>query len=490
MSNDWYKKTAHEIRDAVRAGKVSALEVAESHLARIDAVDDKVKAFIDVWRDAAREQAKAVDARIKMGGDPGPLAGVPIGLKDVLCTKLGTTTCCSKILKGYHSPFDATAVERLSNAGAVFLGKLNMDEFAMGSSTENSSIQITRNPWNFDCVPGGSSGGSAAAIAADECAIALGSDTGGSIRQPAACVGCVGIKPTYGRISRYGLVAFASSLDQIGPFTKDLEDTAIALNVMCGRDPKDSTSADLPVPDFTQSLKADVSGLRIGLPKEYYTDALNAEMREKIMTAVGVLEKEGAKVVEVSLPHTDYAIAVYYIICTAEASANLARFDGVRYGYRAPGASSTQDMYTRTKTDGYGPEVRRRIMLGTYVLSSGYYDAYYLKAQKVRSLIRRDFMEAFEKCDVVLTPTSPTPAFKIGEKAANPLEMYLSDIYTISVNLAGIPGLSMPCGLTKAGLPAGLQIMAKPFDEETILRVAYTYEQKRGFAMGTPAAVK
>lgn len=488
MSDTWYRKTAHEIRDAVRAGKVSALEVTENHLERIDAVDGKVKAFIDVWRDEAREQARAVDARIKAGEDVGPLAGVPIGLKDVLCTKLGTTTCCSKILKGYRSPFDATAVEKLQQAGAVFLGKLNMDEFAMGSSTENSSIQITRNPWNLDCVPGGSSGGSAAAIAADECAITLGSDTGGSIRQPAACVGCVGIKPTYGRISRYGLVAFASSLDQIGPFTKDVEDCAIALNVMCGRDSKDSTSADIPVPDFTKALVADVSGMRIGLPKEYYTDALNAEMREKVMAAVAALEKAGAKVVEVSLPHTDYAIAVYYIICTAEASANLARFDGVRYGYRAPGVTSTQELYTRTKTDGYGPEVRRRIMLGTYVLSSGYYDAYYLKAQKVRSLIRRDFTEAFEKCDVILTPTSPTPAFKIGEKAANPLEMYLSDIYTISVNLAGIPGLSMPCGLTASGLPAGLQIMAKPFDEETILRVAYTYEQKRGFTMGVPTA--
>ncbi|HRK34217.1 MAG TPA: Asp-tRNA(Asn)/Glu-tRNA(Gln) amidotransferase subunit GatA [Candidatus Hydrogenedentes bacterium] len=490
MSEKWYQKTAHEIRDAVRGGKVSALEVTESHLGRIAEVDSKVKAYVDVWNDAARAQAQAVDARIKAGEDVGPLAGVPIGLKDVFCTKLGTTTCCSKILKGYRSPFDGTAVERLANAGAVFLGKLNMDEFAMGSSTENSSIHTTRNPWNLDCVPGGSSGGSAAAVAADECAIALGSDTGGSIRQPAACVGCVGLKPTYGRISRYGLVAFASSLDQIGPFTKDVEDCAIALNIMCGRDPKDSTSANLPVPDFTKALTTDVAGLRIGLPKEYFTDALNAEMRDKVMAAVAVLEKEGARVVEVTLPHTDYAIAVYYIICTAEASSNLARFDGVRYATRAADAKTTMDMYTRTKTDGYGPEVRRRIMLGTYVLSSGYYDAYYLKAQKVRSLIRRDFTEAFEKCDVILTPTSPTPAFKIGEKAANPLDMYLSDIYTISVNLAGIPGLSMPCGLTASGLPAGLQIIGKPFDEETILRTAYAYEQKRGFEMGTPTAVK
>lgn len=490
MAISWYEKTAHEISDAVRSGKVSALEVTENHLARIEAVDGKIQAFVDVWKDAARDQASAVDARIKLGDEVGPLAGVPIGLKDVLCTKLGTTTCCSKILRGYRSPFDGTAVERLSQAGAVFLGKLNMDEFAMGSSTENSSVQLTRNPWNLDCVPGGSSGGSAAAVSAGECAITLGSDTGGSIRQPAACCGCVGIKPTYGRVSRFGLVAFASSLDQIGPFTRNVRDCAMVLNIICGRDPKDSTSADIPVPDFTTALKDDVSGMTLGLPKEYFTDALNPEMREKVMDAVGVLEKAGAKVVEVSLPHTEYAVAVYYIICTAEASANLARFDGVRYGYRAPNVSGMDELYRRTKTDGYGPEVRRRIMLGTYVLSSGYYDAYYLKAQKVRSLIRRDFTEAFKVCDAIVTPTTPTPAFKFGEKTADPLEMYLSDIYTISVNLAGIPGLSMPCGLTKSGLPAGLQIMAKPFDEETILRVAYTYERKRGYELGIPTAVK
>jgi aspartyl-tRNA(Asn)/glutamyl-tRNA(Gln) amidotransferase subunit A len=490
MSTDWYRKTARQIADAVRGGKTTVAEVTESHLARIAAVDGKVKAFVDTWADAAREQASGLDARLKKGEDIGPLAGVPVGIKDVFCTKQGTTTCSSKILKGYRSPFDATVIERLRDAGTVFLGKLNMDEFAMGSSTENSAVQVTHNPWNLDCVPGGSSGGSAAAIAADECVIALGSDTGGSIRQPAACCGCVGIKPTYGRVSRFGLVAFASSLDQIGPFTKNVEDSALVLNTISGRDSRDATSANLPVPDYTQALGMGVKGLKIGLPKEYYTDALNPEMREKIMAAVAVLEKEGAKVVEVSLPHTDYAIAVYYIICTAEASANLARFDGVRYCNRPAGVASMEEMYKRTKTEGFGPEVRRRILLGTYVLSSGYYDAYYLKAQKVRSLIQKDFMNAFEQCDAILTPTSPTEAFKIGEKTADPLEMYLSDIYTISVNLAALPGMSMPCGLTASGLPAGLQILAKPFAEETILRVASAYEKARGFDMGTPTGLQ
>ena len=487
MTQEMHRLAARQIRDAVHAGDTTARAVAEAYLARIDAVDPKTKAYVDVWKDNALAQADAVDARIANGENPGPLAGVPIALKDVLCTKHGATTCCSKILKGYRSPFDATVVERLAAAGAVFLGKVNMDEFAMGSSTENSSVQVTRNPWNLDCVPGGSSGGSAAAVAADECAIALGSDTGGSIRQPAACCGCVGLKPTYGRVSRYGLVAFASSLDQIGPLTKDVPDCAAVMNVLCGRDPKDSTSADIPVPDFTQALAKDVAGLRIGLPTEYFTDALGAEMREKVEAAIAVLRAQGAEIVEVSLPHTDYAVAVYYIICTAEASANLARFDGVRYGHRAPTTANIEEMYRRTKTEGFGPEVQRRILLGTYVLSSGYYDAYYLKAQKVRSLIRKDFLDAFEKCDVIVGPTSPTPAFKIGEKTTDPLEMYLSDIYTISINLAGIPALSMPCGLTGAGLPAGLQIMGKPFDEETVLRVAHGYEQNRGFDMGAPA---
>jgi len=486
MENKLYALTAHEIRDGIRAGKWSAQEVVESQLARIDDVDPKVKAYTDVWHDSARKRAAAIDARLRAGDPVGPLAGVPVGIKDVLCTREGYTTCCSKILKGYRSPFDATVIERLEAAGAVFMGKLNMDEFAMGSSTENSAVQLTRNPWNLKCVPGGSSGGSAAAVAADQCAIALGSDTGGSIRQPAALCGCVGMKPTYGRVSRYGLVAFASSLDQIGPFSKDVTDLALAMNVLAGRDRRDATSADLAVPDYTASLRNDVKGLTIGLPKEYYTDALNSEMREKIEAAIKVLEGCGAKVVEVSLPHTDYAIACYYIICTAEASANLARFDAVRYGYRAADAANVRDMYCKSKSEMFGPEVQRRILLGTYVLSSGYYDAYYLKAQKVRSLIRQDFLKAFEQCNVIIGPTSPTAAFEIGEKTSDPLEMYLSDIYTISVNLATIPAMSMPCGLTEKGLPAGLQLMGKPFDEETLLRVAYTYEQNRGFDMGKP----
>jgi aspartyl-tRNA(Asn)/glutamyl-tRNA(Gln) amidotransferase subunit A len=356
----------------------------------------------------------------------------------------------------------------------------------MGSSTENSSIKTTRNPWNLKCVPGGSSGGSAASVAADMCTFSLGSDTGGSIRQPACLCGCVGIKPTYGRVSRYGLVAFASSLDQIGPLTKDVEDAALALNVLCGRDPMDATSADLPVPDFTKSLTDDIKGLRIGMPKECFTEALGPEMREKVMTAIEVLRKQGADVVEVSLPSTEYALAVYYIICTAEASANLARFDGVRYGYRHPNVKDVRDMYVKTKSAAFGPEVKRRIMLGTYVLSSGYYDAYYLKAQKVRRLIKEDFDRAFTQCDIIVTPTSPTPAFEFGSKTSDPMEMYLSDIYTISTNLATLPGLSAPCGLCASGLPAGIQFMAKPFDEATLLRVAHCYEKNSGITMGKP----
>jgi aspartyl-tRNA(Asn)/glutamyl-tRNA(Gln) amidotransferase subunit A len=485
MSQNWYGKTAVEIRDAVRSRKATVTEVTQSFLARIEEVDEKVVAYTDVWRESALRRAKELDDRIAKGEDIGPLAGVPIAVKDVLCTKEGTTTCCSQILRGFQSPYDATVITKLAEAGAVFLGKVNMDEFAMGSSTENSSVQITRNPWDLKRVPGGSSGGSAAAVVAGECALALGSDTGGSIRQPAALCGCVGIKPTYGRVSRYGLVAYASSLDQIGPFAMTVEDMALTMNVMSGRDALDSSSADQPVPDYTKALRNDVKDITIGLPKEYYTDALNAEMREKIDAAVEVLKGQGAKVIEVSLPHTEYAIATYYIIATAEASANLARFDGVRYGHRAQGTREVKEMYEQTRA-AFGPEVRRRILLGTYVLSSGYYDAYYLKAQKVRSLIRRDFDRAFEQCDVILTPTSPTAAFEIGSKTADPLEMYLSDIYTISVNLAGIPAVSLPCGLTASNLPAGLQIMGKPFSEETVMRVAYTYEQNRGFEMGQP----
>lgn len=487
MSREWFRLTAHAIRDAIRSGEASAVEVTESFLARIDHVDSKVHAFVDVWRDSARERAREIDRRLAAGAPVGPLAGVPISLKDVLCTRQGCTTCCSRILQGYRSPFDATVVERLAEAGAVFLGKTNMDEFAMGSSTENSAVQVTCNPWKLNYVPGGSSGGSAASVAADEAACSLGSDTGGSIRQPAACCGCVGLKPTYGRVSRYGLVAFASSLDQIGPFTKDVEDCALMLNVICGQDHRDSTSANVPVPDFREALTGDIRGVRVGMPREYFTEALGGEVREKVEDAIKTLEQLGARVVEVTLPHTEYAIAVYYIICTAEASANLARFDGVRYGYRSPRTGDMREMYHLSRSEGFGPEVGRRIILGTYVLSSGYYDAYYLKAQKVRSLIREDFMNAFRDCDVIVTPTSPTPAFRIGEKTADPLEMYLSDIYTISVNLAAIPGLSLPCGLTRDGLPVGLQLLGRHFDEATLLRVADAYEKNRGFEMGRPS---
>jgi len=486
MNTPWHYQSAREIRDAVRSGAASATAMTEWHLDRIAEVDLLVDAFTQVWRDEALAQAAAVDEKARRGDALGPLAGVPVGLKELLCTRTGTTSCASKILKDFRSPYDGTVVKRMAAADAVFLGKVNMDEFAMGSSTERSTIKVTRNPWNLKCVPGGSSGGSAAAVSAGECAISLGSDTGGSIRQPAAMCGCVGIKPTYGRVSRYGLVAFASSLDQIGPLTRTVEDAALTLNVICGRDPLDSTSADLPAEDFTAALTGDVRGLRIGLPAEYFTDALNTEMREKVEAAVDVFRREGAEIVPVSLPHANYAIAVYYIICTAEASANLARFDGVRYGFRHPAAKSVEEMYVLTKSEGFGPEVKRRIMLGTYVLSSGYYDAYYLKAQKVRRLIKRDFDEAFEKCDVIAGPTSPIPSFEFGTKTDNPLEMYLADIYTISTNLATLPGISIPCGLTASGLPAGLQMMARPFNEAALLRAAHCHEQKSGVRLGEP----
>lgn len=486
MTPDWHWKSAREIRDAVQNGSVSALEITEAYLQRIDEVDAKLDAFTQRWNDTARSMAAKVDHKVEQGEATGSLAGVPVALKELFCTRVGKTTCASKMLENFHSPYDATVVTRLAKADAVFLGKVNMDEFAMGSSTENSAVKPTRNPWNLRYVPGGSSGGSAAAVSAGECAVSLGSDTGGSIRQPACLCGCVGIKPTYGRVSRYGLVAFASSLDQIGPLTRTVEDAALTLNVICGRDPMDATSADLPVPDFTAGLTGDIRGLRIGLPKEYFTDALSDQMREKIEAAIDVYRSHGATIVDVSLPCSDYAIAVYYIICTAEASANLARFDGVRYGFRHPEAKTMQEMYVLSKSAGFGSEVQRRIMLGTYVLSSGYYDAYYLKAQKARRLIKRDFDAAFEHCDVIAGPTSPTPSFEFGSKSDNPLEMYLSDIYTISVNLATLPGISIPCGLTDAGLPVGLQLIGKPFDEETLLRTAHFHEQNRGFDMGRP----
>jgi len=484
MSQEIIQKTAHELHDDLRSGATTATALTEAQLAHIDGHDDKVKAYLETWNDEALAQASNIDDELSKGNDPGLLAGIPIGLKDNLVTMTGTTGCSSQILKGFESPYTSTAVQKLYDAGGVMMGKLNMDEFAMGSSTENSSMQKTANPWNLNCVPGGSSGGSAASVAANEAVISIGSDTGGSIRQPAAFCGCVGLKPTYGRVSRYGLIAFASSLDQIGPLTKDVEDSAWALNVLSGKDPHDATSADLPVPDYRAALGKDINDITIGLPKEYFTDSLGDDMRQKIETAVDVLEAQGAKVVEVELPHTNHGIAVYYILATAEASANLARFDGVRYGFRHPDAKDVKEMYTMTKSEGFGPEVQRRIMLGTYVLSSGYYDAYYKKAQKVRALIRRDFDQAFEKCDIIATPTTPASAFEFGAKSQDPLEMYLNDIYTTTANLAGVPAISLPCGLTEQQLPAGLQLIGKPFAEADLFRVSHAYEQNRGFDMG------
>ena len=481
MNTPWHYQSAREIRDAVRSGAASATAMTEWHLDRIAEVDPLVDAFTQVWRDEALAQAAAVDEKARRGDALGPLAGVPVGLKELLCTRTGTTSCASKILKDFRSPYDGTVVKRMAAADAVFLGKVNMDEFAMGSSTERSTIKVTRNPWNLKCVPGGSSGGSAAAVSAGECAISLGSDTGGSIRQPAAMCGCVGIKPTYGRVSRYGLVAFASSLDQIGPLTRTVEDAALTLNVICGRDPLDSTSADLPAEDFTAALTGDVRGLRIGLPAEYFTDALNTEMREKVEAAVDVFRREGAEIVPVSLPHANYAIAVYYIICTAEASANLARFDGVRYGFRHPAAKSVEEMYVLTKSEGFGPEVKRRIMLGTYVLSAGYYEAYYRKASQVRALMARDFDEAFAGCDLIAGPATPVTAFGISEMAGDPLSIYLLDIYTIPANLTGIPALCVPCGFGREGLPIGMQLMAPHFREDLLLGAGMAFQDRTKF---------
>jgi aspartyl-tRNA(Asn)/glutamyl-tRNA(Gln) amidotransferase subunit A len=459
--------------------EVSAHEAMKSCLDQIARVDGKIHAFISYDADDALAQADAADQQISSGAThrQKPLLGVPIAVKDVLAVKKQPLNCGSKILGNFISPYDATAIEKLKAAGAIVFGRLNMDEFAMGSSTENSAFGVTRNPWDTTRIPGGSSGGSAAAVAADECIASLGTDTGGSIRQPAALCGCVGLKPTYGRISRFGLVAFASSLDQIGPLTKDVRDAATLLGVMSGHDLRDSTSVPQPVPDYTAALTGDIKGLKLGLPKEYMIGGLDPEVKAAVDAAVKQLEKLGAEIVEISLPHTDYAVATYYIIATAEASANLARFDGIRYGARVDG-NDPIELYSKTRGTGFGAEVKRRIILGTYVLSSGYYDAYYLRAQKVRTLIRNDFLKAFEKVDAIVTPTSPTAAFKIGEKSDDPLQMYLSDIFTISCNLAGICGVSVPCGFTQhPKLPVGLQLLGKPFGEETMLRVAHAYEQ-------------
>jgi aspartyl-tRNA(Asn)/glutamyl-tRNA(Gln) amidotransferase subunit A len=472
-----YQRTIHELHDMLKKGETTSQAITESVLSRIKDVDVKVKAYITVTGEAARAQAQEADKRIKEGDTSSPLLGIPIAIKDNMCTEGVRTTCASKILGSFIPPYDATVVGKLKQAGIVLCGKPNMDEFAMGSSTENSGFFITKNPWDLERIPGGSSGGSAAAVAADECIGSLGSDTGGSIRQPAACCGVVGLKPTYGRVSRYGLVAFASSLDQIGPITKDVTDTALLMNVIAGHDPKDSTSANIPAPDFTKTLKKDVKGLKVGIPKEYFIEGMDREVEKAVKDAVKTLESLGAKVVEVSLPHTDYAVATYYILATSEASSNLARYDGVKYGFRAQGAKDLLEMYMKSRSQGFGSEVKRRIMLGTYALSAGYYEAYYKKGQQVRTLIKRDFEEAFKLADVIATPTAPTAAFKIGEKSADPLQMYLSDIFTISVNLAGIPGISIPCGFTSGNLPIGLQLLGRHFNEEAIIHAAYAYEQ-------------
>ena len=467
--------TINQLIEKLRTAELTSRQIMEACLNRIDSVDDKLNAFISYDVEDALAQADIAD-KARSEGQEGPLLGVPVAIKDVIAVKNHPLNCASKILGNYESPYDATVIKKLREAGAIIFGRVNMDEFAMGSSTENSAFGPSRNPWDIDCAPGGSSGGSAVAVSADECIASLGSDTGGSIRQPAALCGCVGLKPTYGRVSRYGLVAFASSLDQIGSFTKDVKDAAIMLQVIAGADDKDSTSVPEPVPDYTAALSGELNGMRIGLPREYQVDGLDAEVKAATESAVAKLEELGAEVKEISLPHTEYAIATYYIIATAEASANLARFEGVRYGARIDG-EDPEEMNCKTRGAGFGDEVKRRIILGTYVLSSGYYDAYYLRAQKVRTLIRQDFLEAFEHVDLIATPTTPTPAFKIGEKAKDPLEMYLSDIFTISCNLAGLCGVSLPCGFSEKGLPIGLQLLGRPFGESDLLRAAHVYQE-------------
>ncbi|MEK6679028.1 MAG: Asp-tRNA(Asn)/Glu-tRNA(Gln) amidotransferase subunit GatA [Nitrospirota bacterium] len=480
-----YKLTIHELHEKIKNKEITAKDIASDVFKRIDSVENKVKAYLSVARDEALKQAEDADKEIK-AGKVNPLTGIPIAIKDNICIDGVKTTCASKILENFIPPYDASVITKLKASGYILTGKTNMDEFAMGSSTENSAFGATRNPYDLERVPGGSSGGSAAAVSADECIAALGSDTGGSIRQPAALCGVVGMKPTYGRVSRYGLVAFASSLDQIGPITKDVTDCAIMMNAISGYDKCDSTSADVALPDFTKSLIKDVKGLKIGIPDEYFIEGIDPEIEKSVLDAVKLLEGLGAKSERIKLPHTGYAIATYYILATSEASSNLARYDGVKYGFRAKGKDLI-DMYMETRAKGFGSEVKRRIMLGTYALSAGYYEAFYKKGQQVRTLIKRDFDEAFKKVDVIITPTSPTPAFKIGEKTADPLQMYLSDIFTISVNLAGVPAASIPSGFTKGNLPIGLQIIAKPFDEETIIRAAYTFEQSTEMHKKRPA---
>jgi aspartyl-tRNA(Asn)/glutamyl-tRNA(Gln) amidotransferase subunit A len=470
------ESTATELIALQAAGKVSAVEIADAFLAAVRDREPRLRAFVRVDEDDVRRQAAAVDAKRKAGRPLGALAGVPVAVKDVLCTRGAPTACGSKILDTFVPPYDAHVVERLRAADAVILGKTNMDEFAMGSSTENSARGPTRNPWDTDRIPGGSSGGSAAAVAGCEAAVGLGTDTGGSIRQPAALCGIVGLKPTYGRVSRYGLIAFASSLDQVGPFARNVTDCALVLEAIAGHDRRDSTSVDAPVPAYTRTIDDPVKGLRIGVPREFFGEGLDAEVGTAVQAALAEYQKLGAERIDVSLPHSPYALAAYYIVAPAEASSNLARYDGMHYGHRTEQKGDLIGTYSKSRGEGFGTEVQRRVMIGTYVLSSGYKDAYYVKALKVRRLVKGDYDAAFERCDVVIGPTAPTAAFRIGEKADDPLAMYLSDVYTVSANLAGTPGMSIPCGFTGAGLPIGLQLLAPPFAEEKLLRAARMYE--------------
>ena len=476
-----YELTVHELMDKLNKKEITSEDITRSYVSRINEKEDNIEAFVTVLSEDAENKAKEIDQKIEKGEITNKLAGIPIGIKDNICTKGVKTTCSSKMLEDFVSPYDATVMDKINAKNLITIGKLNMDEFAMGGSTENSYFKKTRNPWDLSKVPGGSSGGSAAAVASQMVPWALGSDTGGSIRQPASFCGVVGLKPTYGLVSRYGLVAFASSLDQIGPITKDVRDSAILLNVIAGHDEKDSTSVDRPKKDYEKALTGDIKGLKIGIPKEFFGEGINEEVKESLKQAIETYKELGAEVEEFSLDIAKYALATYYIIACAEASSNLGRFDGIRYTYRAKDFKDLKDLYKKTRSEGFGAEVKRRIILGTYVLSSGYYDAYYKKAQQVRTLVMNKFNKGFEKYDVILTPTSPTVAFGIGEKSNNPLEMYLADICTVSINIAGLPGISIPCGVDGNGMPIGMQLIGKRFQEETILNAAYSFEQEYKF---------
>ncbi len=478
--------SAVSIRESILNGECTALDAAAEAFRRIEQHDPKIRAFMSITQKAALDKAAEVDGKISRGEKVGALAGVPVVIKDNICMRGTKTTCASRILENFDSPYDAFVVKRLLAEDAVIVGKANMDEFAMGSSCENSAFHATHNPWNLDYIPGGSSGGSAAAVAARMAPLSLGSDTGGAVRQPAALCGIVGMKATYGRVSRYGLVAFGSSLDQVGPLATNVRECALLLNVIAGTDPNDSTSADVPLPDFTEGMDGGVKGMKLGVPKEYFVDDIAPDIANAVRDALEVYEGLGAEIVDISLPHTPYCNPAYYIVANAEASSNLARYDGIHYGHRSEKSTDVIDLYCESRTEGFGPEVKRRILLGTYVLSAGYYDAYYLRALKVRTLIRRDFNEAFEKVDAIVCPTTPVPPFKFGERIDDPLQMYYCDILTTPANLAGLPGISLPCGFTDEGMPTGLQLLGRPFDEARLLRVAYAFEAATDFNRAPP----